>query len=82
VANATAGTAINCKLITFGLEQDAFISHDLTYRLQLPDDLTLTATVFNLLDTEPSSARIEMSYDPFIGNPLGRTFKVGVRKKF
>jgi outer membrane receptor protein involved in Fe transport len=82
VANATAGTATNCKLITFGLEQDAFISHDLTYRLQLPNDLTLTATVFNLLDTEPSEARIEMSYDPFIGNPLGRTFKVGVRKKF
>ena len=82
VANATAGTATNCKLITFGLEQDAFISHDLTYRLQLPNDLTLTATVFNLLDTEPAQARIEMSYDPFIGNPLGRTFKVGVRKKF
>lgn len=82
VANATAGTATNCKLITFGLEQDAFISHDLTYRLQLPDNLTVTASVFNLLDTEPAQARIEMSYDPFIGNPLGRTFKVGVRKKF
>jgi len=82
VANAQAGTATNCKLITFGLEQDAFISHDLTYRLQLPNDLTVTASVFNVLDTEPAQARIEMSYDPFIGNPLGRTFKVGVRKKF
>ena len=82
VANAQAGTATNCKLITFGLTQDAFISHDLTYRLQLPDDLTVTASVFNLLDTEPAEARIQLSYDPFIGNPLGRTFKVGVRKKF
>ena len=42
----------------------------------------MTASVFNVLDTEPAQARIEMSYDPFIGNPLGRTFKVGVRKKF
>lgn len=82
VANARAGTATNCKLITFGLTQDAFISHDLTYRLSLPDDLTVTASVLNALDTEPPRARIELSYDPFIGNPLGRTFKVGVRKKF
>jgi outer membrane receptor protein involved in Fe transport len=82
VANARAGTATNCRLITFGLTQDAFISHDLTYRLSLPDDLTVTASVLNALDTEPPRARIELSYDPFIGNPLGRTFKVGVRKKF
>ena len=77
-----AASATNCKLITFGLTQDAFISHDLTYRLSLPDDLTVTASVLNALDTEPPRARIELSYDPFIGNPLGRTFKVGVRKKF
>ncbi len=82
VANATAGTATNCKLITFGLKQDAFISHDLTYRLLLPKDITLTASVLNVLDTDPPGARIEYSYDPFVGNPLGRTYKVGLRKKF
>jgi hypothetical protein len=24
----------------------------------------------------------QYSYDPFIGNPLGRTFEVGIRKTF
>ena len=82
VANAQAGTATNCQLTTRGLEVGAFISHDLTYRLQLPWDTTMTATVFNVLDREPSKVRLELSYDPFIGNPLGRTFKLGVQKKF
>ena len=48
----------------------------------LPKDITLTASVLNVLDTDPPGARIEYSYDPFIGNPLGRTYKVGLRKKF
>jgi iron complex outermembrane recepter protein len=82
VANAQAGTAINCKLITFGLTVEPFITHDVTYRLALGEDLTLTATIFNLLDEDPSKARLEASYDPFIGNPLGRTYKVGIRKRF
>ncbi|HEY0650641.1 TonB-dependent receptor plug domain-containing protein [Phenylobacterium sp.] len=82
VANATAGTAVNCQLITFGLRVKPYIAHDVTYRLSLSDDLTLTASVFNVLDRDPSKARLEPSYDPFIGNPLGRTYKVGVRKTF
>lgn len=82
VANARAGTATNCQLTTFGLEVDRFIAVDATYRLKLPDDLTLTATVFNLFDQDPSGARLELSYDPFIGNPLGRTYKIGLTKRF
>ncbi len=82
VANAKAGTATNCQLTTLGLELDPFISNDLTYRLLLPNNMTLTASVLNALDREPSRARIEYSYDPFIGNALGRTLKVGLKKKF
>jgi iron complex outermembrane recepter protein len=82
VANATAGTATNCRLVTFGSEVDNFITHDLTYRYAWRDDLTLTASVFNILDEDPSEARLEISYDPFIGNPLGRTFKIGIKKTF
>lgn len=82
VANAQAGTATNCRLVTFGLKVKSFISHDVTYRLALENDLTLTASVFNLFNEDPSEARLEASYDPFIGNPLGRTYKVSVRKKF
>jgi iron complex outermembrane receptor protein len=36
--------------------------------------------VQNLFDQEPGGARLELSYDPFIGNPLGRTFKIGIRQ--
>lgn len=82
VANATAGTATNCRLITFGARVKAFMAHDVTWRWTMDEDLTLTATVFNVFDRDPSAARLEPSYDPFIGTPLGRTFKVGVRKSF
>ena len=82
VVNALAGTATNCVLTTRGLTLNKFISHDFTYRIVLNDDLVLTASMLNALDRDPSSARLQYSYDPFIGNPLGRTFKVGVKKTF
>ncbi|MBC7168943.1 MAG: TonB-dependent receptor, partial [Phenylobacterium sp.] len=55
---------------------------DLTYRVDLPWDTIVTASVFNVFDRDPSAARLELSYDPFIGNPYGRTYKVGFRKRF
>ena len=68
--------------VLFALRVEDFYSVDLNYRLQLPWDTTLTASVFNLFDRDPSAARLEISYDPFLGNPYGRSFKVGLKKKF
>lgn len=82
VANALAGTATNCQLTTLGLKVKAFYTFDATYRIQLPGDTTLTASVLNIFDRDPSAARLEAGYDPFIGNPYGRTFKVTARKRF
>lgn len=82
VANARAGTAVNCKLVTFGVRLGAFMSHDVTYRVELPFDVTLTASVLNLFNQDPPTARLEYSYDPYIGNPIGRTYKIGLRKTF
>ena len=82
VANAQAGIATNCQLTTIGLKVKSFYSFDATYRIELPWDTTVSASVFNIFDRDPSAARLEASYDPFIGNPYGRTFKVAVRKKF
>ena len=82
VANARAGIATNCQLTTFGLRVHSFISHDLTYRWAMASDLTLSASVLNVFDEDPSGARLELSYDPFVGNPLGRSIKVGIKKKF
>ncbi|HYG27578.1 MAG TPA: TonB-dependent receptor [Caulobacteraceae bacterium] len=82
VANARAGTATNCQLTTSGLHVEPFITHDLTYRVRLPQEVTVTASVMNVLDRDPSAARLASNYDPYIGNPLGRTFKLSVKKVF
>jgi iron complex outermembrane receptor protein len=65
-----------------GRKIDAFITHDLAYRVFLPWETTLTASVINVLDEEPPFARLDLSYDPFTANPLGRYYKLGVTKKF
>ncbi len=65
-----------------GLKIDAFVTHDLAYRVFLPWDTTLTASVINVFDEEPPFARLDLSYDPFTANPLGRYYKLGVTKKF
>ena len=55
---------------------------NLAYRVFLPWDTTATLAITNLFDKDPSYARLDLGYDPFTGDPLGRTYKVGVRKKF
>jgi iron complex outermembrane recepter protein len=68
--------------VTFGQKLDDFYTVDLSYRAELPWDTTVTASVFNLFDRDPSAARLELSYDPFVGNVYGRSYKIGVRKRF
>ena len=65
-----------------GLKIGAFVTHDLAYRVFLPWDTTLTASVINVFDEDPPFARLDLSYDPFTANPLGRYYKLGVTKKF
>ena len=65
-----------------GRKIDAFITHDLSYRALLPWDTTLTAAVINVFDQDPPFARLDLSYDPFTANPLGRYYKLGITKKF
>ncbi len=65
-----------------GREVKEFITSDLSYRLSLPSQLTIGATVFNVFDEDPPFARLDLSYDPFIGNPLGRYYKMSLSKQF
>lgn len=69
-------------LTNAGQKIDSYLTVDLTYRAALPWDMTLVATVDNLFDEDPSFARLDLGYDPFTGNPMGRTFKVSLTKKF
>ena len=60
----------------------SFLTHDLVYRWQMPSETTFSASVLNLTDREPPLVWLDLSYDPFIGNPLGRIFKVALTKEF
>ncbi|MBO9709354.1 MAG: TonB-dependent receptor [Caulobacter sp.] len=68
--------------VSAGKKIDAQVLTDLAYRVFLPWDTTLTMAVTNLFDKDPSYARLDLGYDPFTGDPLGRTYKFAVRKKF
>ncbi|MBI1339145.1 TonB-dependent receptor plug domain-containing protein [bacterium] len=63
---------------------DDFTTHNLYYQYTLPwdEDFTLSLSIDNVTDEDPPFTVQQYSYDPFIGNPLGRTFEVGVRKRF
>lgn len=65
-----------------GEVQDSTLTFDLSYNVNLPANVTLSLSVINLTDEDPSFARLDLNYDPFVGNPLGRYFKVGAGVKF
>jgi iron complex outermembrane recepter protein len=79
---ANAPTTAGCVLNSFGLRVKPFYTFDSTYRVELPWDMAVTASVYNIFNRDPSSARLELGYDSFIGNPIGRSFKIGVTKHF
>jgi len=83
-AGCTLATASDpgCTLINFGQPVKSFKTVDFNYTLQAPWETTLSFGVFNIFDANPPQARLELSYDPFIGSPYGRTFKIGVHKRF
>jgi len=61
---------------------DDFWQHDITVQVELPWDTQLTLSIQNILDTDPPDAPSNYNYDYTTGNPLGRVFEVGVKKKF
>lgn len=68
--------------IQYGENGEDWITADFTYRMEVTEDLALTATVANMFDRMPPKAQEELGYDPFMGNPLGRTIEIGVKKAF
>ena len=68
--------------VSKGRTIDAQVLTDLAWRWQLPRDTTATVAITNLFDQDPSYARLDLGYDPFTGDPLGRTYKLSLRKKF
>ncbi|MGH8235792.1 MAG: TonB-dependent receptor domain-containing protein [Steroidobacteraceae bacterium] len=61
---------------------DSFVTHDLNYRVDLPWDMRLLASVDNITDEEPPFVRLDLAYDPFTASAIGRAFKLGLSKRF
>jgi iron complex outermembrane receptor protein len=63
---------------------DDFTSHNLYYQWTLPwvEDMTLSLSVENFTDQDPPFVPQQYNFDPWIGNALGRTFEIGLRKEF
>ncbi|MDG6080266.1 TonB-dependent receptor [Erythrobacter litoralis] len=69
----------------YGEEIDEFTQHDLTLLYDLPFDnldVQLQGSVENIFDQDPPGTRQVLGYDPFVGNPLGRVFRVGIKADF
>jgi outer membrane receptor protein involved in Fe transport len=86
--DAGAGVTADCRYnYATGTYQsvgklDDFWQHDLNLRVELPWETTATLSVQNILDTDPPFAQSFYNYDVTNGNPLGRVFKVGLKKSF
>lgn len=55
-----------------GRKVPGFFTADLTYQVELPWDTRASLTIANLFDKDPPFARFPLSYDAFMGSPLGR----------
>lgn len=77
-----ASLATNSTVIPGGKNIDAFVTFDAIYRLNITDSATFTVAGDNLADEEPPFARLDLNYDPFTADPLGRTIKVGLNFRF
>ncbi len=56
--------------------------HDLAVNIELPWEMNVNLAVTNLLDKDPPLARLAEGYDASTSDPLGRTFRMGLRKTF
>ena len=69
----------------FGAVIKSYTQHDFHATYKLPIEavkVQLQFSVENITDRDPSAARLEVSYDPFIGNPFGRIFRFGAKFGF
>ncbi|THD35232.1 MAG: TonB-dependent receptor [Sphingomonas sp.] len=65
-----------------GADIKSFLTTDFNLQVKLPWNVVLTGTVINIFDTKAPFAREDYNYEPFIGNPFGREFKIGASVKF
>ena len=73
---------VGAPRLTQGAKIKYFATADFSLQLQPMENTTINLTVLNITDRDPSFARLDYSYDPVTGNPVGRQFKIGINQKF
>ena len=68
--------------VTAGRTVKNFITHDLTYRTELPWESRIAVTVSNVFNTRPPFARLSLNYDPFTASATGRVVKIALTKRY
>jgi iron complex outermembrane receptor protein len=63
--------------ITYGDKVDEYFSHNLYFSWDSPWQTRFSLSIVNLLDEDPPDARHQIGYNPYVGDPLGRTFEFG-----
>lgn len=64
-----------------GQKIEDFFTVDFTYRVELPWDTSAAITINNVFDQDPPFARYGLSYDPYLGSPLGRNIRFTITKR-
>jgi iron complex outermembrane receptor protein len=66
----------------FAEKVDAYVPVDVIYRAALPWETTLTLGVINVFDSDPPASRQDFAYNTYTADPLGRVYRIGIRKRF
>jgi len=69
----------------FGRNISNYTQHDFHAAYELPIsafDAQLQFSIENFTNEEASAARLPLGYNPFVGNPLGRVFRLGAKVGF
>lgn len=69
----------------FGRNISSYMQHDFHGAYELPIsafDAQLQFSIENFTNEEASAARLPLGYNPFIGNTLGRVFRIGAKVGF
>lgn len=69
----------------FGIESGSFTKHDIaaTVDFEVSEmELQLRGSIENFTDEKPAEAQLPLAYNPFIGNAIGRNYRVSLRARF
>lgn len=87
VTDDRGGTAVydasgNLVPVDWGVKVKDYYSNNLYVNWHGPWETMVSLAVVNVFDEDPSKARLQLGYDPYIGDPLGRTIQFGLKKTF